>query len=45
MLGVQDFIADLARARKGHQEITAPVDAAFGEQTLQKKFSTPSRRK
>jgi histone-lysine N-methyltransferase SETMAR len=35
MTGARNFVADLARAGKGYQEIKEMVDAAFGDQTLQ----------
>ena len=36
MTGARNFVADLARAGKGYQEIKEIVDAAYGDQTLQK---------
>jgi hypothetical protein len=36
MTGARNFVADLARASKGYQEIKEMVDAAYGDQTLQK---------
>jgi histone-lysine N-methyltransferase SETMAR len=36
MTGARDFVAGLARASKGYEEIKKNVDAAFGDKTLQK---------
>jgi hypothetical protein len=36
MTGARNFVADLARAGKGYQEIKEIVDAAYSDQTLQK---------
>jgi hypothetical protein len=36
MTGARNFVADLARAGKGYQEIKEMVDAAYSDQTLQK---------
>ncbi len=36
MTAARNFVADRARARKGYQEIIEMVDAAYGDQTLQK---------
>jgi histone-lysine N-methyltransferase SETMAR len=36
MPGARDFVADLARAGKTYQEIKETVDAAYGDQSLQK---------
>jgi hypothetical protein len=36
MTGACNFVADLARAGKGYQEIKVMVDAAYGDQSLQK---------
>jgi hypothetical protein len=36
MTGARNFVADLARAGKGYQEIKVMVDAAYSDQSLQK---------
>ncbi len=36
MTGARNFVTDRARARKGYQGIIEMVDAAYGDQTLQK---------
>jgi hypothetical protein len=36
MTDAHNFVADLASAGKGYQEIKEMVDAAYGDQTLQK---------
>jgi hypothetical protein len=36
MTGTRNFVAGLARASKGYQEIKEMVDAVCGNQTLQK---------
>jgi hypothetical protein len=36
MTGARDFVAGLARASKGYEEIKKNMDAAFGDKTLHK---------